>query len=695
MSVPRLLAVVHRAGRRVAPTRRYGLGSRVLAAREPKVLRAATRLAAARTRMAWSPTPVTAAPLPPASPSGPLAPSPQAPSPPAAPVPLGALEITPKYSESSPTRDLPTPVSPRLGVARAPRSAGSAPPAAFTPESLGLGPASFEWLFGDRDKALAHPDVTPGPVTTLPPMSPQERSARRVARLTARGGSPYGRGAQISEGTPAAPDPAAGAEVARSGQTRLQRASRDAEPAAPPRSEPSTRDRLSSAPSTPRDADAKPAADAMPAADARPTPRTRPTPPPRPAPTAPTPQPAPTGSATQPAPAAPAAQPRRRRLVSRRPAIAPVPRLARAVDEPARPPAAAPLRPPVAPRAPAAVAAPPTAAARPAAVAPPAAAAPPAASAPAAAVAPPAAAAASAAVFTTAAAVRSAPVAVHAPASPRQAPPTRPPVRRAVATPVSAPARLPGSRPLASPTPRPTVRRARRPALAPAAAKAAPPARPRSLLRRALAALTPRPQPEPRTDFAVPGNTHVQSAPTSSAPPAPITLGPKTARPKPAQLRRKEPAGISPAPPLWAPAERSAPTRQRAPTEHSPPTDLRAPDEGSGSTLLRAPAGPPSGRHLDEPDDAPAPPTVPSRPPTILSRTPTAVSRPPSVLSRPPHREASAAAPGIGAQPAEPPARSPGADPLSDAHADAAYRDLLLRVREEREQLGQLISHPF
>ena len=32
--------------------------------------------------------------------------------------------------------------------------------------------------------------------------------------------------------------------------------------------------------------------------------------------------------------------------------------------------------------------------------------------------------------------------------------------------------------------------------------------------------------------------------------------------------------------------------------------------------------------------------------------------------------------------------------PAND-HADAAYRDLLTRVREEREQLGQLISHPF
>jgi hypothetical protein len=34
-------------------------------------------------------------------------------------------------------------------------------------------------------------------------------------------------------------------------------------------------------------------------------------------------------------------------------------------------------------------------------------------------------------------------------------------------------------------------------------------------------------------------------------------------------------------------------------------------------------------------------------------------------------------------------AATPAGDP------DAAYRDLLHRVREEREQLGQLISHPF
>jgi hypothetical protein len=33
--------------------------------------------------------------------------------------------------------------------------------------------------------------------------------------------------------------------------------------------------------------------------------------------------------------------------------------------------------------------------------------------------------------------------------------------------------------------------------------------------------------------------------------------------------------------------------------------------------------------------------------------------------------------------------------PSADPGPDAAYRDLLQRVREEREQLGELISHPF
>jgi hypothetical protein len=42
--------------------------------------------------------------------------------------------------------------------------------------------------------------------------------------------------------------------------------------------------------------------------------------------------------------------------------------------------------------------------------------------------------------------------------------------------------------------------------------------------------------------------------------------------------------------------------------------------------------------------------------------------------------------------PAGPPSEPTGS-PTGDS--DAAYRDLLSRVREEREQLGQLISHPF
>ena len=43
--------------------------------------------------------------------------------------------------------------------------------------------------------------------------------------------------------------------------------------------------------------------------------------------------------------------------------------------------------------------------------------------------------------------------------------------------------------------------------------------------------------------------------------------------------------------------------------------------------------------------------------------------------------------------PPAPAAPTQGATPAGDP--DAAYRDLLHRVREEREQLGQLITHPF
>jgi hypothetical protein len=41
-----------------------------------------------------------------------------------------------------------------------------------------------------------------------------------------------------------------------------------------------------------------------------------------------------------------------------------------------------------------------------------------------------------------------------------------------------------------------------------------------------------------------------------------------------------------------------------------------------------------------------------------------------------------------------PPGHAPDT-PTTPIDPDLAYRDLLLRVREEREQLGQLISHPF
>src|SRR5581483_10589525 len=98
--------------------------------------------------------------------------------------------------------------APAAMVARAtePDAPTPAPPT-VTPESLGIGPASFEWLFGDPEKALTHPDVTAGPTASLPALSPEERAARRVARLTARGGSAYGRGARISEGPALPPGP--------------------------------------------------------------------------------------------------------------------------------------------------------------------------------------------------------------------------------------------------------------------------------------------------------------------------------------------------------------------------------------------------------------------------------------------------------------------------------------------------------
>src|SRR6516225_6275211 len=162
--------------------RRHRVGPSVLAAREPKLLRASTRLAAARTRL-WP----VAAPGPAFSEAL------------AAPVAAGAWEVTGNYSEFLP-KPSPAPVSApaprqsaaalpaqRVKVARTPTPARPAPASApapapaITAESLGLGPASFEWLFGDPEKALAHPDVTADPFASLPPVSPAEQSARRLA----------------------------------------------------------------------------------------------------------------------------------------------------------------------------------------------------------------------------------------------------------------------------------------------------------------------------------------------------------------------------------------------------------------------------------------------------------------------------------------------------------------------------------
>lgn len=87
---------------------------------------------------------------------------------------------------------------------------------------------------------------------------------------------------------------------------------------------------------------------------------------------------------------------------------------------------------------------------------------------------------------------------------------------------------------------------------------------------------------------------------------------------------------------LPAPSHPGAPPPE-APTGFSPPPQLWAPAERSSQPPPRAPADPPADHHA---------PTLPAPPPA-------------------------------------------NGDP------DAGYRDLLLRLREEREQLGHLISHPF
>ncbi len=64
MSIRRHLAMARRAERGAGPATRHGLGSRVVTARAPKLLRASTRLAAARTRVSWAPAVVNEPALP-------------------------------------------------------------------------------------------------------------------------------------------------------------------------------------------------------------------------------------------------------------------------------------------------------------------------------------------------------------------------------------------------------------------------------------------------------------------------------------------------------------------------------------------------------------------------------------------------------------------------------------------------------
>jgi hypothetical protein len=585
--VRRLILVADRAERRSAPARVQRLASRVLAAREPKRLRAATRLAAARTRMSWAPADAPPTPL----------------------VPRGAWEEGRNYSDLLPEPPGRRPVSPALhrAVAPAPETGGAPAPAAITPESLGLGPASFEWLFGDPDKALAHPDVTSGPLASLPALSPEQRVARRLARLTARGGSAYGRGAEIREG-PANPlDPPAPAETG----------DRGAEPLTP------------AGPDSPRPPAAAPSAASDPIGASDPAPAAA----------------AATRAALPPTASPPqAAQPRpgRQRLVSgRRPARTPERELARAADDSVPPPAPtadAPTAPAPAPPEPAQPIPEPTQPipepAQPTPEptppipepAPPMPAAPPAT--------PPATAPATPPATPLPLAAAGTPV--LSPATRREAPARseiarrRPPATNArAAQSVRRPAVQRVPRPIAEPTPTSAPARA---------AIATPPAaRKPSLLRRALAALKPpapsasvaptHSEPAPATDFGVPANTYVARAPKSAVARPQVTRSARAPAPSIRTLSRAPspapaPVFTSPQPPQWAPAEHSSTQR-----------------------LVRAPADVP---RTSAPADDDPPPT----------NNPLPIHKPP-------------------------------ADP------DAAYRDVLLRAREEREQLGRLISHPF
>jgi hypothetical protein len=88
--------------------------------------------------------------------------------------------------------------------------------------------------------------------------------------------------------------------------------------------------------------------------------------------------------------------------------------------------------------------------------------------------------------------------------------------------------------------------------------------------------------------------------------------------------------------------------------------------------------------------DAPAPPAAPRSAPETAT-----LARSPQRLTAAPISVARQAAPTLARSPAAANAPAPAGGGGGGSDSDAAYHELLRRVRDEREQLGQLIPHPF
>ena len=166
MDVRRLLAVAARGERYGSVARRHRAGARVLAAREPKLLRAATRLAVARTRVAWAPAVVAEF----AEPS-------------VAPTPPVAWEVTGNYSEFLPTAP-PAPVrqpSPASVRQPAPSRVRQPSPAPVRQPSA-AGPVAARLKVARAARATAAPAPAPRPPRRLRPRRPDACArARRGA----------------------------------------------------------------------------------------------------------------------------------------------------------------------------------------------------------------------------------------------------------------------------------------------------------------------------------------------------------------------------------------------------------------------------------------------------------------------------------------------------------------------------------